>query len=236
MKKIFKQLTITCVLVFAGAAVANAQVSVDRVIVNFKASERPVRNLVVHNGGAEPVWIEVISERMERSGFADERRVPTEDLVVSPKRFSIEPNGDRTVRLLLKKSIGAEEQVYRVKFMPQAKEFDLGANQKDGKSSQLKVIFSVGILVFGEPIKPEPKLNLQRDGSKITFKNDGNMNVLFDEVQNCTTENKDCQKLPGVRLYPGNSWETKLAVDRILTIRKQVGDSFEDLVVPGKQS
>src|SRR5262245_50938369 len=98
-----------------GPRAAHAQITVDRVIVLFKNSQRPIDNIVVKNTGDKALYVTVEPDVMVNPGDKDESRVHTTDLLVSPKRFSLDPNGERSVRLLLKKPHGDEEQVYRVK-------------------------------------------------------------------------------------------------------------------------
>lgn len=229
--------------IFVGAAVVIlltaveglAQISVDKAIVSFAKGKGDILNATVQNGGTDAVWIEGVVDAIERPGYSDEQRVPTEDLIISPKRFSIEGGGQRTVRLLLKKPLGDTEQVYRIKFMPQTREFDTEELKKGGgRTTQLKVIFTVGMLVFGEPLEPRPDLKWERFPDRVVFRNDGNVNILFDDIQVCKAENSGCRKVPGNRLYPGNVWETEAASGEVLQLRKQVGSSFEDLIIPAQ--
>ena len=94
---------------------AIAQISVDRVYIRFTPDARPVQNVILRNNGKEPAYINVVTDEMINPGEKNEERVPTTKLLVSPKRFSLDPGGQRTVRLLLKEKFGENEQVYRGK-------------------------------------------------------------------------------------------------------------------------
>ena len=212
---------------------AEAQISVDNVIMTFSRKERPVRNVVVRNSGDAAVYITVQPDVMIRPGFEDEERVETGDLIASPKRFSLAAGGERTVRLLVKKPPQDEEQVYRVKFLPQAKEFGEELVREKGKTkTMLKVIFSVGILVFVEPKELKPHLKWERNGSTVTFQNAGNVNIFLDEGKYCSDDGEDsCESLPGTRLYPGNIWSVTIPGPKAATYRKKAGGEFETIVI-----
>lgn len=213
-----------------------AQVSVDRVIVSFAAADRPVQNVIVNNGATEPLLISISVNEVENPGRPDERRVPTEDLIVSPKRFSIEAGGQRTVRLLMKRAPTDTERVYRAKLEPQANEL----NESDPKNSsdtktKLKVLFSVGMLLFAEPRDPKPMLTWDRRSSGgLSINNTGNVNILLEEGQSCERPDESCTPLrtAAQRVYPGQSWEVSVPSGRFISFRKKVKEQFETLVIP----
>lgn len=234
MKRICASISAAVFVLLLLPLAAAAQISVDRVIVNFKKGELPVRNVVVTNGGKEPLYVTAVSDVMVKPGTAEEARQPTEDLVVSPKRFSVEPGGQRTVRLLLKRKLGDEEQVYRVKFLPQGSEFDAQemADSGKGRKTQLKVLFSVGMLIFAEPLEIQPKLEWKREGNEVVFRNTGNVNVMLEDVKLCKSADAECSEHPSNRLYPGNEWKVQAPSALHVQMRKQVGDAYESLVIP----
>lgn len=202
------------VLLFFTISTANdvrAQVSVDKIIFRFEYGKSPVQNVLVKNNGTEAVHITALSEIVERAGFPDEHRVEAKNLILSPKRFSIQPNGERVVRLLIKdpKASKDREQVYRVRFLPQAQGFDEElAVERSGRKAMVKVLFSVGILVFDEPAEIKPVVNWTREGSKIIFTNTGNANMYLNSGKACLDKDEDkCIELPSKRLYPDNTFE-----------------------------
>ena len=214
---------------------ALAQVSVDRAIVNFRRGDRPYHNVVVSNSGTEALYVTVVADEMIRAGFDDEKRGATESLLATPKRFSIQPQEQRTIRLVLKKPLQENEQVFRVKLLPQAKEFESEGVKKPGeKKTSLKVLFSVGLLVLAEPAKVNAKLSWERSGNQVKLLNEGNVNILFEEVRHCAAEEQDCRTLPAVRLYPQNTISFPVDAKRTLFIRKQVGEEYESLVIPAE--
>lgn len=212
---------------------ANAQISVDQVIFHFKKGERPFKNLVVRNTSNEQVFINVVAETVIRPGFPDERREATSALVVSPKRFPVAAQGQRTVRLVLEGEPGEVEQVYRVKFLPQGDEFGDGPSSKtkEGKQAVLKVMFSVGILVLADPAEPQGKITSRREADKLVLRNEGNTNVFLDEGKVCERGTQNCTDLPSNRLYGGNEWTLTVPANRSVIFRQQIGDNFDNLVI-----
>lgn len=223
-------------LLLAGVATADeaqAQLTVDRVILTLKKDQRPVENLIVRNSGSSTLYVTVTPDVMLRPGAPDELRQETEDLLVSPKRFSIEAGGQRTVRVLLKKPFGDSEQVYRVKFIPEDRGFgkDIVA-EHSGKKTAVRVLTGIGILIFAEPIDPQPKLEWKRNGDTLAFVNGGNVNIFLIEGKHCKPDGQDCSPLPVDRIYPGNTFSVKAPKDRVVTYRKEVRGEFEDVIIP----
>lgn len=215
---------------------ARAQVIIDRAIINIALGNRPIENVVVRNSGTTILYVTAEADVMIDPGSKDERREPTEDLVVSPKRFAIDPGGQRTVRLLIKKPFGEKEQVYRVKFLPEERSFDpeetkLGEN----KSVMLKVLSGMGVLVLVDPLAPVPSLKWERNGSDLIFSNTGSVNILLTEGKACLKPDADCKELAAGRLYPGNTLQVSAAANATITYRKEVKGEFEAIVIPPQE-
>jgi P pilus assembly chaperone PapD len=237
MCRFFKLFTLLFITALASTT-ANAQVSVDRIIFRFEFGKSPVQNVLVRNNGKEAVHITAISEIVERAGFPDEKRVPAENLILSPKRFSIQPNGERVVRLLIKNPAASKdmEHVYRVRFMPQAQGFDEElAVEREGRKAMVKVLFSVGILVFDEPADLSPELRWTREGNKVIFTNSGNANVYLDSGKACPEkeESDSCVEIPSKRVYPENTFEVTLpSAGHYLSYRKTSGSQHSAISIP----
>ena len=210
---------------------AKAQISVDRAILRFPTGSRPVQNVIVRNGGEEDMGIEVVPEVVENPGSPEEKRVKTKDLIISPKRFSIKGKGQRTIRLLVKKPFTDQEQIYRVRLLPQPRGFGDEASGKV-KATKLRVVTTVGLLVLVDPKKVQPELEWDLGDKKLTFKNKGNTNIFLDEGRACKSEGASCEELPATRLYPNTDWNVKLPEGKkFVTYRKKVAGEFESFVV-----
>ena len=77
------------------ASNCQAQISVNDVIVQFKAGQRPVQNIIVKNSSKEVFYVTATSEEIQDPGEEKSALLPTEDLIVSPRRFSIDGNSER---------------------------------------------------------------------------------------------------------------------------------------------
>jgi len=212
---------------------AESQLLVDRVILALKTGQRPIENVVIRNSGDQTLFVSVTPDVMIHPGLPDERREETGDLIVSPKRFSLDPGGQRTVRVLLKKPLGGAEQVYRVKFVPEDRGFgkDVPAISS-GKQTTLKVLTGIGILILVEPTEPSPKLKWKRDGDTLTFTNEGNVNIFLSEGRACRASGEDCSVLAVDRLYPGNTLKVKAPADTVVAYRQEIRGEFQELVIP----
>lgn len=236
---------------------AVAQVSVNSVVVTFTSRDRPVRNLVVSNSGVTPMFVTVRVELIKDLAAEQLGVVPAEDLLVSPKNFSVAPQGQRTIRLLLKSPPADKEQAYRVLLLPQYSEFgeeQVKAAKVGGRSLSLKVATGIGVLVYAQPREVVANLEVTRNEKEVTFSNKGNVHytvsggvacaptvtlsdderqlVYFDRNRS-VFEAKGCTFVAGGRVHAGRSLAISAQPDKKLFIGKRVGSSgdFEPLVI-----
>lgn len=210
---------------------ATAQISVDRVILRFGKDDRRVQNIIVNNGGGEPLHVQTIVDKMIRPGFGDQKREETNKLLVVPKRFSIGPNAQRTVRIVLNEPHQSEETAYRLKFVPVSAP---PSEEPSGTVTQpkIKVVFSVGVLVLSAPLEPRRSLEFQRHPDRILFSNKGNVSVVLENGRACSKGNNlECTSLPANRLYPGNTWEVQVASGTIVNYQQESMGNFEALTI-----
>ncbi|NDC38471.1 MAG: molecular chaperone [Proteobacteria bacterium] len=216
-----------------------AQITVDNVIVHLGVAERPVHNVLVGNSSNQPSYVKVEIEAMKAPGQSDEF-IPTQDLLVSPKTFSVEGNGQRTVRLLLKTPPTDRERVFRVSFIPQDKGFggEEVRHSQDGVTTVIKVMTGVGMLVFADPAKPVEELRWERVGKSITLVNSGNVNVYLGDGESCSPD-KNCSKLPSKRLYQAGKHEVTSAPENIVSFlvhSKGTGEYKRLTIAPNETS
>lgn len=214
---------------------ANAQITVDNVILNFSSAAKPVQNVIVHNSSPTTLYVNVNAQLIEKPGVDGSPTTPAENLLVSPKKFSVPGGGERSVRLLLKKSPAEHEEVYRVTFSPQDKGFgDEVEVVSENTKALIRVLTGMGILVFADPIAPTVKLSWTRAHGKITFHNDGNLHVRLVQVKACMKEDVECTDLPARRIYGGTTVSMDLDDQKTLYVTKREGTSgdFQKLVIP----
>lgn len=206
-----------------------AQITVNQAVFHFRPGAKPYQNVQVVNHSNEVLHVNVEATEMINPGATDEQRVPSEDLIISPRRFSIEAKGSRTVRILIARSPSDKESVFRARLLPQSKKPG-GAEKKLGRvSTRIKVLTGAGILLFQHPLESIAKLDWERSRTDVVFTNSGNRNVLLYDGESCI--GSKCQAITAMRLHPGNVWSVKAGPRTTLKFKKEVGDSTEDLII-----
>lgn len=196
--------------VFLAPLTTFAQVTVNNVIVVFPAGQRPIQNVTVGNSSDDPVYVLASVERVLDPEAGGNKSEPSEDILASPKSFSIEKNGQRAVRFLVRKQPTDKEVLYRVIFTPQDRGF--GEESKHtigGRTTSIRILTGMGVLAFVEPPNPVGDLAWERYPDRIVFKNNGNVHVELGEGKACLGET--CSPVDRKRVYPGATFE--LAVD-----------------------
>jgi P pilus assembly chaperone PapD len=214
----------------------SAQVSVQGLFYYFRPGESPVQNVVVQNVSERSLLVGVDISEIQSPGTENRKRVPAEDLLVSPRRFSLPAGTSRLARLLLKAPPGDVERVYRVSFVPESS--DDPETDENGKPRKvgmnIKVLTGMGILVFVEPSSRVRKLNSKVVNRQAVLTNEGNVNVYLDNVAVCPRQGKgECKKFPAKRLYAGQSIDFPLGADQQLTLMRRYGDEAELVTLDG---
>lgn len=219
----------------------SAQVNVNNVIFTFKPTGRPVQNVVVSNSSSTPIYVTTKVEALVDVDSSPVKGEPTEDILVSPRQFSIEGNGERTIRMLLKAPASDVERGYRVYFIPQENEFGSQTivKSEQGRTAVIEVATGVGILVFVDPLESKANFEHTRDATGITFYNRGNIQVYLGDGRACppgvsfppigssTPSEHDCTGMPSKRIYPGKSFHVNVPLERAVRYLRQVGSSGE---------
>ena len=156
---------------------------VDKAIVHFPADKSPRQDVVIGNPGDEPLFVDVGILTVSEPGTDREQRVPVKDpdaapLIATPRRLMVPPAGSRRVRLVNLEGHGDTEQVYRVDLKPVAP-----PEQMD--TTGVRVLVGYQLLVFVAPAESRVDLTGQRDGKSLTLTNNGNVNVLLHEGEQC---------------------------------------------------
>jgi P pilus assembly chaperone PapD len=203
------------------------------------------------------MYVSVRVERIKDLASDKIESVPAEDLLVSPKNFSIAPQGQRTIRILLKSPPADKEQAYRVLLLPQYSEFgedQVKAAKVRGSTLSLKVATGIGVLVYAQPRQVVASLEVERSASQVIFSNKGNVhftvsggvscpsNVVLSDAERqlalheknaATFEEKGCNFIAGARVHAGRSVNIPVPSNRRLFIGKRLGSvgDFELLLV-----
>lgn len=206
-------------LLALAALPVHAAMLVDRSIVAFKPGDPPRQDVMVMNDGKEPLYVEVEVLEVQNPGTAQEQRVVVTDpekitLLATPRRFMVEPQGRRPLRLVNQQPRATAERVYRVNIKPA-----VGKLEADDESNAMavKVVVGYQVLVLVSPAQAREALEVRRNGRTAVFRNTGNTNILLFNGQQCPAAQApeaDCRSLPDHRLYPGNEWKQELPFDQ----------------------
>lgn len=207
--------------------------SVDRVYVRFPSQGRPVENFVVKSHSRSTLFLVAQCLRVMHPGQAEELRIATSELVVSPRRVTLQPDEQRTLRLLLREEPYDEELVYRVQLIPHQEDFEKQEIElrAEGDTARIPAVVGLGLLVTAEPATVRADLHWQRSGDKLVFENRGNLNVLLDRMTVCLP-GAECAPLPVARLYAGNAFSLDVPATSSIEFLKRIGDDYERVVIP----
>ncbi len=217
-------------LFFVGPLPARGQVTVNNILLSFPSGQRPIQNVTVGNSSDDPAYVVASLERVLDPETGGNKAEPSEDVLISPKSFSIEPRGQRAVRFLLRNPPKEKEVVYRALFTPQDRGFGQEAKHNvAGRVASIRVLTGMGVLLFVEPPKPLGELHWIRSKDAVLFKNLGNVHVELGEGKGCV--GADCAPLERKRVYAGATFEVKVAANRALTYlaRTGAGGVFETI-------
>ncbi len=200
-------------LLWAAGAMAGYAMQVDKAIVHFPADQSPRQDVIIGHPGEEPLFVDVGILTVSDPGTEQEQRVPVKDpeaapLIATPRRLMVPPAGSRRVRLVNLDGYGDTEQVYRVDLKPVAPPAQM-------ESTGVRVLVGYQLLVFVAPAQTRVVLDGQRNGQSLTLTNNGNVNVLLHEGEQCppSPSTQPCEPVEGRRLYPGNSVTLPLPMD-----------------------
>lgn len=189
-----------CLALLGTACQGLADMLVDRSIVIFEPGDSTREDVKINNTGDDNLFIRVEVVAVERPGEPDEQRVevtnPQEHkMIVTPSQLVVPPGGQKLIRLVNLQPSNNTERVYRVTVRPVVPPLAEG-------ESQLRIVVAYQILAIIQPDSPSAVLKTSRDGSRITFTNSGNSNVLLSEGRQCAPDNtSDCRELAAHRLY-----------------------------------
>ena len=221
---------IICLLLFMGASPLWAQISLNDSVLHLKFGSRPVVNVAVRNASDQVMYVQAASELIIDPSDPDSKGAPDDQLILSPKKFSVPAKGERTVRVLMKKIPEDVEKVYRLTFAPQDQGFDAEVQGKSvgGKALAVKVLTGMGALLFVDPVNPKPDLHWERKSGKVVFSNTGTQHVRVMFAKACIGDKEaDCKALEARRIYPGMTYEWAVDDRAKVTFYRKNGASGE---------
>jgi P pilus assembly chaperone PapD len=218
---------------------AIAQVTVNTVILNFKSGQRPVQSVMVGNSSDHPAYVLARVEKVMDPESGGNISEPSDDILVSPKAFSLEPKGQRAIRLLLRKPPQDVEAVYRALFVPQDRGFGQEIKREyQGRKASIRVLTGMGVLLFVEPKNPTRLVKWSREADAITFLNEGNIHLELADGKSCELSGEECVGLESKRVYAGTSFSIPATASRTLSFLTRFGADaeFEQITIDASSS
>lgn len=203
---------------------ASATMVVSNSIIHFGPDQPNREDIEIENPTSEPMYIKVAPSIVRFPGTENEAREPITNpkdagLLVSPNKLVIPPGGRKLVRFVNLRPNASQEHVYRVAITPVV-------NEVKANATGVKILIGYEVLVLTQPIDARPELIAERSGRTLSFRNEGNTNVLLREGYQCPFETDDkeqCEPLTGKRIYPGNQWSVNLPLDQPVEYYLAVG-------------
>ena len=189
-------------------APADADLVISQLIIDFEAKGSRAQDIEVLNRSDEQSFVSVEPAEIIDPGTKSERRIASTDpaklgLLVSPTRFVLEPHQRRRLRIASIGPVTGRERVYRVTVKPVT-------GKVSGAETGLKLLVGYDLLVLVRPAAAKDNLKVERFGNVVSVSNLGAASVELADGKQCDASGKDCQSLPGKRLYAGASWQQTL--------------------------
>lgn len=202
---------------------ANANMALDKVILDFQPGEILRDDIEVSNQGEETLFITIAPSEIVNPGTENQNRVSSPDprkmgLLATPNRMILKPGERRLVRVASLGRPSGGDRIYRLTVKPVVGEVK-------SEETALKLLIGYDVLIMVRPANPQADLHATRDGRRIAFENTGNTNLLLfrgeqcedpadlKEIKNGDDQEDSCVDLPTRRIYAGNHWEVDLPFD-----------------------
>ena len=219
-----KRLVISMMAMLIWSEPTLSNMVVDRTIIRFDSSQASRQDVQIANTGEETLYLQIEVFEVQRPGTDAEEQLRLSDpnaisLLATPNKMIL-PGGSRKLLRLVNLAGNSDvERIYRVNVRPVIGELE-------ANTMAVKIIVAYQLLVIVRPNEPLADLGYEREGKRITFRNDGNTNVLLHSGEQCAADaNGECARLKPRRLYAGNRWQVMLPYDGPLEYSVTIGEA-----------
>jgi len=193
-------------------SVASAQLEVSKSTMELTESS-PRTTLRLTNSGADTLYVNLNFDHLLDPANDESKREPIDllnnpQMLVLPQQLVLEAGQTKLVRVISAHSNVISDRVYRLNIVPFAGKPLLDAD--DNKSVGVNILLGYKLLVLVRPETVSPKIDFDRNGNSVVFRNSGNTSVLLREIEACVANNTMCEKLSANRLYPGEVLDIRL--------------------------
>lgn len=216
----FFALAATLVATALFTAPARANLSIDRLWVDFDSSHSGRADVVIRNDGTERYYVTVAASEILAPGTDHEQRVTPSDpnqlgLLVTPNRIVLEPGALRSIRIVSLNENLTHDRIYRILISPQVGEIRAPQTPEEQEQQDrqvvIKLLAAYDVLVVARPPQAHPNLQATRTPTEVVLSNTGNTNVLLANAYVCPPSvtnaetHEGCQSLEAHRLYAGDN-------------------------------
>lgn len=187
--------------VIATTSEARAELVLSQLVVDLQPDKLVRQDIEVMNTGSETIYVAVEPREVVGAGLSQSssRQDPDPEklgLLVSPARMVLDPGMRKLLRVATLDRSLERERVFRVTVKPVVAQL---SSEKAG----LKVLVGYDVLILVRPAAPKIVVNGTRSGKVLMLRNEGNTSVELTSGEQCDQTGKNCQDLPGGRLYAG---------------------------------
>jgi len=142
----------------------------------------------VINNGEEKIDFQVSAKEWNQDEKGKDVFVDTKDIVFFPKVMSVEPKGQRAIRIGLKGPLGTKEKTYRlfVEEIPTPKKTSADDVKKNIRAG-VTIAFRFAMPIFVKPARPQEiyvidKIEMSKGAVKAIIRNTGNVHIKLRAV------------------------------------------------------
>jgi P pilus assembly chaperone PapD len=224
----------------AWSAPASAQLSINKLWVEFERGTAPRTDLVIRNDSKDRYYITVKAFEITGAGTEQEARLEIPDpeklgLLVTPNRLVLDPGSSRSIRVVSLNQDLKQERVYRVLITPQVGELNTATKKADDEQAlAIKMLAAYDVLVLAKPDNAAPDIQITRSPTEVVMLNAGNSNVLLSGGRVCPDKKLSdaCAAIKTTRLYAGTSLRIPVTSDKntiIIDERKSLSSDAKSM-------
>lgn len=194
---------VLCILVAALVPVtgASAELVLSQLVVDLEPGKNACQDIEVSNSGSDILYVAVEPREILGAGTSDSSTRQDVDpeklgLLVSPARMILDPGERKLLRVAAITDTLDRERVYRITVKPVV-------GQLAAERGGLKILVGYDVLVLLRPAAANLHVTATRSGKELALHNAGNVSVELTGGKQCDEARKQCEPLPGGRLYPG---------------------------------
>lgn len=225
---------VLCLIALCSSLSVNAEMMVNRIVVEFQPDGSNREDVEITNRGDEPMFIDVRLLNVSKPGVSEVHKqvlnAQEVGFIVTPNKMVIPGKGKKVLRLVNLNPDKSKDKVFRVDLIPVAKNFKPDV-------SGVRILVGYQLLVLVPPEKIIENLDVKREGGQLVFDNQSNTYALVSMIRQCERVKEDLEtppvcteEYPGKRVYAGGKWLVDLQKKGAAEVVVKVGGQNKKLV------